>query len=68
MNIVEMKMMNEYYENDRSILDDIYPKKVAPSFDDKQEWLKNNVSIQNLMEYALDNVQVINILYEHFHK
>ena len=40
MNIVEMKMMDEYYENNRSILDDIYPKKVAPSLMTNKNGLK----------------------------
>lgn len=69
MNIVEMKMMDEYYANNRSILEDlnIPERKNKPSFDEKKEFLKDEVGYQQLTEYAFDNPQIIDILYEHFY-
>lgn len=64
MNIVEMKMMDEYYKT-HSIIDGSELKKPI-SFEEKQDWIKNNVSMQSLTDYIFNEPRIINIIYEHF--
>lgn len=66
MNIIEMKMYDEYWEKQRQ--ENNYFKPKEPTHEDKRYWLKNNVDYNALVEYALDNVAVVSTLYNHFHK
>ena len=66
MNIIEMKMYDEYLERQRQENNYFRPK--TPTHEDKQYWLKNNVDYRELMEYALDHPTIISVLYEHFKK
>lgn len=63
MNIIEMKMYDEYMKSLHSNTNNTD----EPSFDEKKEFLKDEVGYQQLTEYAFDNPQIIDILYEHFY-
>lgn len=66
MNIVEMKMYDEYLEKQRQ--ENNYFKPKEPSHEDKRFWLKRFVDYNELVEYAFDNPVIVNILYNKFKK
>lgn len=68
MNIIEMKMYDEYMEKLQQQQSNNYFSDKTPTHEDKKYWLKNYVDYNTLVEYALDNPIVISTLYNHFHK
>lgn len=64
MNIIEMKMYDEYWEKQSQ--ENNYFKPKEPTHEDKQYWLKNYVDQTTLIDYALHHPSIVSILYEHF--